>query len=528
MADDIYTTGKEMEEKTLDAKQALKYAEDLTKVYGSLQRSEKRYRALFEYSPISLWEQDLSGVKNHINGLKYSNAQDLRSHLENNPEEIVRCNKLVKILDVNRSTLELYEAECKEDFSENLDQVLGKWGKDIIREELIAFTEGHFFELQCINHTLKGRDIHVLIRASIPPGYESTWGRVLISVNDLTERMRADFLKEMFGRYLSEEVMNTLLDNPDSVKLGGEKRNVTLMMTDLRGFTSISERLDPGQVIDLLNTYFEIMVDVLLRYDATINEITGDSILVIFGAPQQMSDRAKRAVACAIEMQNAMVSVNKKSMEMGLPEFEMGIGLNDAEVIVGNVGSQRRSKYGVVGSGVNMTSRIESYTVGGQILVSESVLKEAGESLRIDGIREVLPKGLETALKIYEVGGIGEPYNVALDRKDEEMTVLLRRIPLRYSKLGGKHVLEAEYRCLIIALSLKNAEIEFDEPLTLLTDLKMSLNDVPGDLASKHFYGKVIEGTERGRYRYVVRFTSVPPEIVSYFLAHRQHAQVRE
>lgn len=524
MSDGFDKTEKQLEEKILDAKQALKYAEDLTKVYGSLQRSEKRYRALFEYSPISLWEEDFSEVKNYINELQCTNADDLRAYLENNPEEIARCNKLVKVLDVNRATLELYEADSKENFSESLDQIMGKWANDIICEELIAFTEEHPFELQCNNHTLNGREIHVLLKASIPPGYESTWARVLISVHDLTERMRADFLKEMFGRYLSEKVMNTMLDDPDSVKLGGEKRNVTLMMTDLRGFTSISERLDPGQVIQLLNTYFEIMVDVLLKYDATINDIVGDSILVIFGAPQKMPDRAGRAVACAIEMQNAMTLVNKKSLAMGLPELEMGIGLNDAEVIVGNVGSQRRSKYGVVGSGVNMTSRIESYTVGGQILVSESVLREAGDSLRIDGEKEVLPKGSETPIKIYEVGGIGVPYNMVLDQKDEEITVLVRRIPLRCSELGGKHVLESEYNGWIIALSLKNAEVEFDKQLTLLTDLKMSLNDVPSDLASKHFYGKVIEGTSSGKYGYVVRFTSMPPEIVSYFLAYQQHS----
>lgn len=524
MAHDSNTTGNQFEELTLDAKQALKYAEDLSKLYGSLKKSEERYRALFEYSPISLWEEDLSQVKNIIDGLKKTGLQDLRVYFRECPEEVDRCNKLIRILDVNQSTLELYEAESKGDFSGSLDQIMGKSGRDIVREELIALADGNPFELQCVCHTLQGREIQVLIKASIPPGYERTWSRVLISVHDLTDRMRSEFLREMFGRYLSEGVMNTLLHDRDSVKLGGEKREVTLMMTDLRGFTSLSERLDPGQVIQLLNSYFEVMVDVLLKYDATINEIVGDSMLVIFGAPQRMPDRAKRAVSCAIEMQNAMAVVNKKSRSMGLPELQMGIGLNDAEVIVGNVGSQKRSKYGVVGSGVNMTSRIESYTVGGQILVSESVLKEARGLLRIDGKREVLPKGAEMAIKVYEVGGIGAPYNVALDQKDEEITPLLRHIPLKYSELGGKHVFASESNGLVVALSLKNAKIEFDEPLTLLTDLKMSIDGVPSDLASKHFYGKVMERTEGGKYGYVVRFTSLSPEIISYFLAHRQHA----
>ena len=122
------------------------------------------------------------------------------------------------------------------------------------------------------------------MKAAIPPGFEETWAKVLISVHDLSERMRATFLKDMFGRYLSEEVTNTLLENPDMINLGGEKRSVTIMMSDLRGFTALAERLEPEQVVQMLNNYFEIMVEVLLKYNGTINEIIGDALLVIFGA----------------------------------------------------------------------------------------------------------------------------------------------------------------------------------------------------------------------------------------------------
>lgn len=181
-----------------------------------------------------------------------------------------------------------------------------------------------------------------------------------------------ELIKKMFGRYLSTEVMNTLLEDPSALELGGEKRKVTIMMTDLRGFTDLSERLTPEQVVQLLNTYFEVMVDVVLQYSGTINEIIGDALLVIFGAPQEMPDRSQRAIACAIEMQNAMAKVNHRNSAQSLPDLEMGIGLNETEVIVGNIGSSRRSKYAVVGSGVNMTSRIESYSVGGQILICKS------------------------------------------------------------------------------------------------------------------------------------------------------------
>ena len=106
----------------------------------------------------------------------------------------------------------------------------------------------------------------------------------------------SEFLKKMFGRYLSTAVMNSLLENPSAMELGGERRNVTIMMSDLRGFTALSERLEPEQVVKMLNGYFEVMVEVVHQYNGTINEIIGDSLLVIFGAPQEMPDRAQQAI----------------------------------------------------------------------------------------------------------------------------------------------------------------------------------------------------------------------------------------
>jgi len=278
-------------------------------------------------------------------------------------------------------------------------------------------------------------------------------------------------LKKMFGRYLSTEVMKSLIENPSALELGGERREVTIMMTDLRGFTALSERLEPEQVVQMLNAYFEVMVEVILKYNGTINEIIGDALLVIFGAPQEMSDRTQRAIACAIEMQNAMAEVNDRNRGSGLPELEMGIGLNETEVIVGNIGSSKRSKYAVVGSGVNMTSRIESYTVGGQILISESVRKKTGEVLRIDTQREVLPKGTETPLRIYEVGGIAGRYNMVLEGKATTLVTLVRQIPLRYTVLEAKDVGKKKLEGSVVRLFKKpwGRRLHLRAPLEILT-----------------------------------------------------------
>jgi len=502
----------------------LDMSKDLETSYKKLEEYSNRYRSLFEYSPTSLWEEDFCEVKIYIDGLRNKGIQDFRTYFRDHPEELKHCTDMIRILDVNDATLKLYGADTKEALIQNLDRILTDKSHDILKEQVLTIAEGKTFEIQCVNKTLKDKDITVLMKASIPPGYEENWGKVLISVHDLSERMRAVFLKDMFGRYLSEEVTNSLLENPELVNIGGEKRSVTIMMSDLRGFTSLAERLEPEQVVQILNTYFEIMVEVLLKYNGTINEIIGDALLVIFGAPQKMPDRAERAIACAIEMQNAMVRVNEENRLQGLPEIEMGIGLNEDEVIVGNIGSSKRSKYGVVGSGVNMTSRIESYSVGGQILISDSVRKQAGEILRIDEQREVIPKGAETPLKIYEVGGIGQPYNLALDKKHTALVALGRTVPLRYTTLDGKNVGKEQLKGFVISLSRDVVEIDLEEPLELLTNIKMNLKDVSEELVSRDFYGKIMESAGKDSCRYILRFTSVPPEIGAYFQALRQYA----
>jgi class 3 adenylate cyclase len=335
----------------------------------------------------------------------------------------------------------------------------------------------------------------------------------------------AGLLRRMFGRYLSPEVMAALIENPASLELGGEKRRVTIMMTDLRGFTALAERLAPEQVVRLLNDYFEVMLEVITGHQGTINEIVGDALLVLFGAPQDMPERAQRAVACAIEMQNAMERVNARNRAAGLPELEMGIGLNDAEVVVGNIGTTRRSKYAAVGSGVNLTSRIESYTVGGQILVSESVRQAAGEILRLDGQLDILPKGSEAPLRIYAVGGIGGRFNLALEEAPPAFVRLAKPVPVRYVLLEGKAPGHAGGEGSVPRLASHSVELLVDGPLEAMANLKMNLVAAGEALAARDFYGKVVRAPGgRGATPALVRLTSVPPEVAAFLEALRRYA----
>jgi adenylate cyclase len=320
-------------------------------------------------------------------------------------------------------------------------------------------------------------------------------------------------IRKTFGRYLSDEIVANLLENPERLKLGGERRIITILTSDLRGFTSLAERLTPEEIIRILNIYLGYMADVITQHGGTIDEFMGDGILVLFGAPTAREDDAKRAVACAVAMQLAMGAVNERMKQLGLPRLEMGIGINTGVVVVGNIGSEKRTKYGVVGSQVNLTYRLESYTVGGQIIISEMTLKEAGSIVSIKRQREVQTKGVRKPLIIYEVAGIGGEYNLFLTKEEEEFFPLAEEIPLRYALLDGKHVSGTMLKGSLVKLSAKGAEVSSTNFVAPLSNIKLNfltLNNQPS--ASEDIYAKVLDKqTDNGNF--CIHFTSLPPEV---------------
>ncbi|WP_287521950.1 adenylate/guanylate cyclase domain-containing protein [Okeania sp. SIO2C2] len=230
----------------------------------------------------------------------------------------------------------------------------------------------------------------------------------------------AGYIREVFSRYLTDEIVANLLENPDGLNLDCQRRKVTILISDIRGFSAISERSEPEMIFAMLNIYLARMTEIINEYGGTIDEFIGDAILVIFGAPTQKEDDAERAVACAVAMQMEIYDVNAKLKELNLPEIQMGIGINTGEVVVGNIGGNKRSKYGVVGSNINLASRIESYTLGGQILISENTLEAVSSIVKIVEQKSVKIKGFAEAITIYQVGGIAGKYNLFLPLTSEK------------------------------------------------------------------------------------------------------------
>ncbi len=318
------------------------------------------------------------------------------------------------------------------------------------------------------------------------------------------------FIQKTFGRYLSDEVVDNLLVSTDALKLGGEKRVITILMSDLRGFTAVADRLAPEEVVSILNGYLSDMVEVITKHRGTIDEFIGDAILVLFGAPVPRADDARRAVACAIEMQLAMDKVNERQRKNGLPEVEMGIAVSTGPVVVGNIGSEKRAKYGVVGSQINLTSRIESFTVGGQILISDSTREAAGKDLELGRQIEVQAKGFHDPIRLHDLRGIGGDYGLRLAESVAAFVRLAQELPVQYSVVEGKHTGGLFLPGFLRALSANGAEMRCDAPPPVLTNLALRVRDaagadIPGDL-----YAKVTDAPDGV---VTLRFTSVPPAI---------------
>lgn len=336
---------------------------------------------------------------------------------------------------------------------------------------------------------------------------------------------RNDLIKATFGRYLSDEVVDQILEAPGGARLGGDKRVVTILMSDLRGFSALSERLPPEQVVRIINNYLAAMTEVIRKHKGTIDEFIGDAILAIFGAPVSREDDAKRAVACAVEMQLAMHAVNEYNRTNDLPEIEMGIALHTGEVIVGNIGSEQRAKYGVVGTVVNLTSRIETYTIGGQILISDETFKAAGEGVLVGGQMAVKAKGLKEPMTAHDLRGVAGPYNLELPASRLEMIPLPAPIAIDYFVIEGKAVGDQQFNASFTALSVKAAAVRADATVPALTNLKLHLRAANGQWIPGDLYAKVLDVVPPEGAAFVVHFTSSPPEVETFVKATLQGLQ---
>jgi len=342
-------------------------------------------------------------------------------------------------------------------------------------------------------------------------------GQLTAAFNEMMEGLRQrDFIRDTFGRYVTKEVVKELLDTSDGLKLGGEIREVTIMLSDLRGFTPIAESLRPDQVIEILNSYLSQMSRIISRYKGTINEFIGDAILTFFGAPVKYEDSPARAVACALAMQLGMEDVNRQNKEKGLPLLYMGIGINTGDVIVGNIGSKERAKYGVVGHNINLASRVEGATIGGQILITPSTYKQVKDLVIVRTVRSIRFKGVEEDIDLYDVIGIKAPYNLMLMDVTEEGTPLKIPISIKINIMKDKKAVPTTMVAELTHFSTLWASLKSSEEIAPFQELRIDFISEETD-RKIYMYAKVANvARQDDHYVHSVQISYLTPMVMQF------------
>lgn len=255
----------------------------------------------------------------------------------------------------------------------------------------------------------------ILVAISAANGYLMTYATPIIgqfvtaifaySFKFITENRNKEKIKQAMGKYLSQDVMKNVVNNIDDLKLGGKRAVVTVLFSDIRGFTSLSEKMSAEEVSVILNEYFAEMEPIITKYNGVINKFIGDAVMAIFGEPIKDENHPQNAVMCAYEMLKKVEYLREKWLFEGKPKIEIGVGINTGEVFIGNIGTETRMEYTVIGDTVNLASRIESYNkvYKTNLLVSNSTYSYISSIADVIKISEVQIRGKAKKMDIYEV-----------------------------------------------------------------------------------------------------------------------------
>ena len=289
-------------------------------------------------------------------------------------------------------------------------------------------------------------------------------------------------------------------------------RDVTILLADLRGFTTVAARQSADVVLAMLNRYFGRMSAIIFANGGSIDKFMGDAIMVLFGAPVGHPEDVRHAVTCAVQMQIAMDEVNREHREQGLPELFMGIGINTGTVMAGMLGSEAYSEYTVIGDEVNLASRIEAFSLRGQVLISENTHRRCAGFVDVEEPLSVLVKGKSEPVMLREVRGIPSlglqvPRNEIRRSPRVEVT-----IPFTYQRIDNKIVDPVAREGRTRDMGYHGLLAELDEPIAPMTDLRLEINLSLLGKRSTDVYAKVLKSfVLDGKPVCGIEFTSTDP-----------------
>jgi len=304
------------------------------------------------------------------------------------------------------------------------------------------------------------------------------------------------------------------INNAMGQSMQTEKKVVNILLSDLRGFTSMAEDYSPVVIMNLLNRYFVIMSEIIQKHNGVIDKFMGDSIMVLFGAPNSYDDDLERTLACAIEMQLAMEEINKVNEKLDMPSLYMGIGINTGEVVAGSLGSDFHNEYTVIGDEVNLVSRVEAHSLRGQILLSENTYQKSKDFIEIGDVNEVQVKGKKGAVKMYDLLAINKPHLLKVPcreiRKSPRVSV---NIPLSFYCMAGKTILPHEYIGKIIDVSYSGIFTIMPIGLTMHDEVKINFSTSVIGKPIRDVYARVVRVFElEDEHQCHLEFTSIDKE----------------
>ena len=248
--------------------------------------------------------------------------------------------------------------------------------------------------------SLKSGNKKISVNISFSPVFDEKkdFSGIVIAIDDLS---KINKVKSTFKKYVSKNIVDKLLESEDSLNLGGKESEVTILFSDIRGFTSMSEKLNPTEIVKLLNKYFKSMIDVVFKYNGTLDKIVGDELMVLYGVPLKADDDTHNAVKTAIKMFIALDKFNQKIVKEGYKPFKIGIGINKGKAVSGNIGSEQQMNYTVIGDTINLGARLCSHAKSGEILISKSVKDAIGDKYNFNSIPSIEVKGKENAIDVW-------------------------------------------------------------------------------------------------------------------------------
>lgn len=310
---------------------------------------------------------------------------------------------------------------------------------------------------------------------------------------------------------LQQRVRQVLRDWQNLGQTQAEAKHITILLADIRGFTAIAETYSAMLVVDMLNRYFSRMCQVIVAHDGTIDKFMGDSIMVLFGAPEARGDDVERAIACAVEMQLAMSDINAQNRAHDMPELFIGIGINSGVVVAGPLGGDLHSEYTVIGDEVNLASRIEAHSLRGQILISEATYRIARDYIEVGAPNRVQVKGKRDPVCLYELLKTHQPHELCVPRREERKSPRVEvDLPFSFRCLDGKIESEQQWQGNVLDISYHGLLAWVPIPLATLSEIHVRLHTGPLDADGKHSYARVVQSQQDGAgYRVSLEFSSM-------------------